>query len=251
MDSIFVYNNHLYYKARVTLSNPQGCFGYGSPYWQNAIRIDSLSGNIVLNFTNTGCGTHEITIDSLKAKYRDTLKNFCFSENWACQDTSNYQIFSSNYPSKRFNYINFELFGVRTYVKNIGLVYNMKGQGNMYCEQTLRGCVLDGILYGDTSMVVGINEISGNIPETFSLSQNYPNPFNPVTNIKFDIPKSGMVRITIFDLLGREVTTLVNEQMQPGSYNVDWDASNYPSGVYFFKLETENFTESKKMILIK
>ncbi len=106
--------------------------------------------------------------------------------------------------------------------------------------------------------LVGIYNISTEKPEQFSISQNYPNPFNPVTNIKFDIPKSGFVKITVFDLLGREITALVNEQMQPGSYNVDWDASNYPSGVYFYKLEvrqagspTGDFVESKKMILVK
>ncbi|HMQ80675.1 MAG TPA: YCF48-related protein [Ignavibacteria bacterium] len=88
-------------------------------------------------------------------------------------------------------------------------------------------------------------------PEKFRLFQNYPNPFNPVTNIKFDIPKSGLVKITVFDMLGREVTSLINQQMQPGSSSVDWDASNYPSGVYFYKLETESFAESKKMVLVK
>ena len=99
--------------------------------------------------------------------------------------------------------------------------------------------------------LLGVHNVSVETPENFSLSQNYPNPFNPVTNIKFDIPKSGFVKITVFDLLGREITKLVNEQMQPGSYNVDWDASNYPSGVYFYKLETEGFIESKKMVLVK
>lgn len=117
-----------------------------------------------------------------------------------------------------------------------------------------------GWVVGDGGLIVkttnggellGVHNISGEIPLNFSLSQNYPNPFNPVTNIKFDIPKSGFVKITVFDLLGREITRLVNEQMQPGSYNVDWDASNYPSGVYFYKLESEDFVESKKMVLVK
>ncbi len=93
------------------------------------------------------------------------------------------------------------------------------------------------------------------IANNFSLSQNYPNPFNPVTNIKFEIPvgngRDRSVKLIVYDLLGKEITTLVNQQMQAGSYSVDWDASNYPSGVYFYKLESENFTESKKMVLIK
>ncbi|NOS86017.1 MAG: T9SS type A sorting domain-containing protein [Ignavibacteria bacterium] len=119
----------------------------------------------------------------------------------------------------------------------------------------------DGIIIKTTNggeIFTGVNNPSAGLVINFSLSQNYPNPFNPVTNIKFDIPKSGFVNITIFDLLGREISTLVNEQMQPGSYTVNWDASNHPSGVYFYKLEvrqagssTGDFVESRKMVLVK
>jgi hypothetical protein len=106
-------------------------------------------------------------------------------------------------------------------------------------------------------VISGINIINSQIPERFSLSQNYPNPFNPVTNIKFDLPKSGFVKMTIYDLLGREITQLANQQMLAGSYSVDWDASNYPSGVYFYKIEIDDpstslrVTETKKMVLVK
>jgi photosystem II stability/assembly factor-like uncharacterized protein len=83
------------------------------------------------------------------------------------------------------------------------------------------------------------------------LSQNYPNPFNPSTNIKFDIPKSSNVKINIYNALGKEVTTLVNEKLSTGSYEVNWNASNYPSGVYFYKLITDEFSNTKKMVLLK
>lgn len=117
----------------------------------------------------------------------------------------------------------------------------------------------NGFVCGDSGRVLrttngGLTFTSQNVelyPGRFNLSQNYPNPFNPVTNIKFDIPGSGLVKITVFDMLGREVTSLVNQQMQPGSYNVDWDASNYPSGVYFYKLESGDFSESRRMVLLK
>ena len=125
----------------------------------------------------------------------------------------------------------------------------------------------NGFIFGDNGIILktttgGLTAVNQNIsvyPESFSLSQNYPNPFNPVTNIKFEIPKTGFVKITVYDLLGREVTSLVNEQMQPGSYSVDWDASNFPSGVYFYRLEAgdpstgsgRSFVESRKMVLIK
>jgi subtilisin-like proprotein convertase family protein len=98
---------------------------------------------------------------------------------------------------------------------------------------------------------IGIQQISTEIPSNFSLSQNYPNPFNPATNIKFAVPSAGFVKILIFDMLGREVETLVNEKLNAGIYNADWDASKYSSGIYFYKLETGNFTEAKKMILVK
>lgn len=118
---------------------------------------------------------------------------------------------------------------------------------------------LNGFVCGDSGRVLKttnggltfIAQNSGLVPGNFSLSQNYPNPFNPVTNIKFDIPKAGFVKITVYDLLGREITTLINQQMQPGSYSVDWDATNYPSGVYFYRLESGDFSESKRMVLVK
>lgn len=89
------------------------------------------------------------------------------------------------------------------------------------------------------------------IPNSIKLEQNYPNPFNPVTSIKFDIPKTAYVTLVIYDLLGREVIRLIDQQMKPGSYKADWDASNLSSGVYFYKLVTGDFTATKKMALIK
>ena len=89
------------------------------------------------------------------------------------------------------------------------------------------------------------------IPRVYSLSQNYPNPFNPVTSIKYSIPKQSLVRLVVYDILGREITTLVNEMKQPGNYNVSFDASGYASGVYFYRIQAGDFTDVKKMVLIK
>ena len=96
-----------------------------------------------------------------------------------------------------------------------------------------------------------VNQISSEIPERFSLYQNYPNPFNPTTNIKFDIQKTSATKLIVYDALGREVATLVNEKLKAGSYQVDWDGSNYTSGVYFYKLTAGDFVEVKKMLLVK
>ena len=90
-----------------------------------------------------------------------------------------------------------------------------------------------------------------NNPKDYYLYQNYPNPFNPNTSIKFDIPKASHVKLIIYDMLGREVAVLVNENMNAGKYEVNWDGSGYPSGVYFYKLETEEFSNVKKMVLLK
>ena len=107
--------------------------------------------------------------------------------------------------------------------------------------------------FGDVSIPVGIEPISNEVPAQFQLYQNYPNPFNPTTKIRFALPKNsvGQTFLSVYDILGREVQTLVNEQLKPGSYEVEWNASNYPSGVYYYKLVTSEYFETKKMILIK
>lgn len=101
------------------------------------------------------------------------------------------------------------------------------------------------------SELVGIQPVSNEIPKEFSLSQNYPNPFNPITNFEFRIARFGLVKLTIYDVQGREIAALINEELIPGTYDADWDASNYPSGVYYYKVTAGDFTQTKKMILIK
>ncbi len=93
--------------------------------------------------------------------------------------------------------------------------------------------------------------LENNFPKQFSLKQNYPNPFNPKTKIKYEIAKSGFVSLKIYDVLGREIKTIVNENKNVGFYEIDFDANNLNSGIYFYKLTTNNFSEMKKMILIK
>lgn len=107
------------------------------------------------------------------------------------------------------------------------------------------------IWYNGSDVVTEIDPISGNIPDKYSLSQNYPNPFNPTTKINFAIPKQGLVALKIYDILGREVRTLVDEVKSAGNYTVDFNASEYSSGVYFYKIESNGFSDIKKMMLIK
>lgn len=102
-----------------------------------------------------------------------------------------------------------------------------------------------------TTGTTGVRAIENSIPDKYELYSNYPNPFNPTTNIKFAIPKSSEVKITVYDILGNEAAVLVNEQLQAGTYQTDWDASRYSSGVYFYRIQAGDFTETKRMTLIK
>ncbi len=95
------------------------------------------------------------------------------------------------------------------------------------------------------------SQVGSTVPSTYSLSQNYPNPFNPVTRINFAVPKQGFVNLKIYDVLGREVKTLVNEVKSPGAYSVDFNGSELSSGVYFYRMESNGFTDIKKMLMIK
>jgi len=88
-------------------------------------------------------------------------------------------------------------------------------------------------------------------PKEFKLQQNYPNPFNPVTTIEYTIPANSNVTLKIYDILGKEITTIVDKYQTQGSYIVNWNASNYSSGIYVYKLTAGSFIESKKMILSK
>ncbi|MDQ3022093.1 MAG: T9SS type A sorting domain-containing protein [Bacteroidota bacterium] len=103
--------------------------------------------------------------------------------------------------------------------------------------------------YVDT--LTGINITSSEIPEKFSLEQNYPNPFNPSTVIRYSLIENSFTSLVVYDVLGNEVATLVNEKLNAGSYSVDFDGANYPSGIYYYRLESGSFSEVKKMILLK
>ncbi len=104
----------------------------------------------------------------------------------------------------------------------------------------------------------GVTSTGSNMPAKFELHQNYPNPFNPVTNINFDITKDSRVNITIFDVNGKAAVILVDENLSAGSYKADWDAGNYSTGIYYYKItvsesgsEKEYFTKTHKMVLVK
>ena len=103
----------------------------------------------------------------------------------------------------------------------------------------------------ETDNPVGVINYNNEIPGNYSLEQNYPNPFNPVTTIKYSILNGGFVKVAVFDILGREIKTIVSEKQNPGTYTVQFDASQLTSGVYFYRLQTDSFTKTRKMIIVK
>jgi hypothetical protein len=98
--------------------------------------------------------------------------------------------------------------------------------------------------------VIGISPLSTQVPDKFVLYQNYPNPFNPNTTIKFDVAKPGYITLRIYDVLGRQVEHFSNN-LEPGSYKYVFDGSNFATGVYFYKFESQYYNDIKKMILVK
>jgi hypothetical protein len=124
---------------------------------------------------------------------------------------------------------------------------------NFAIKDSIVYAVIDGLSIWKRPLagIIGIVNTGTEIPSSFSLYQNYPNPFNPSTNIRFDVQKPGFISIKIYDMLGREIALIVNEQLKPGTYQVDWDGTNFTSGVYFYTMRTEGYTQTKRMVLIK
>jgi hypothetical protein len=114
-------------------------------------------------------------------------------------------------------------------------------------KDTLTGAIINGVRYGNPSVGVTENILTTN----YSLSQNYPNPFNSSTNIFFTLPKETFVKLKVYDMLGKEISTLLNDRLQAGRHNTYWNAGKYPSGVYYYRLAAGNYIETKKMILMR
>lgn len=165
-----------------------------------------------------------------------------------------------NSSNTDFCIIKYNSFGIEQWMMNYNGTGNSYDQptamildkiGNVYVAGSSRGPGNNDYATIKYSQTVGINQISSEIPIEFKLYQNYPNPFNPETKIKFEIKNSGLVTLKVYDALGREIKALVNDKISPGKYEVNFNAGNLNSGVYYYKLNAEGYSDTKKMILIK
>jgi hypothetical protein len=132
---------------------------------------------------------------------------------------------------------------------NIGL-NNLQGLTLM--GKDLYALTLDGVIWKRSfDDVMKVDETKGKLPTEFSLSQNYPNPFNPSTTINYQLPTFSFVSLKVYDILGREVATLVNEEKKAGYYSVEFNANKLSSGIYFYRMQAGKYVETKKLLLMK
>jgi uncharacterized protein (TIGR02145 family) len=173
----------------------------------------------------TGAETNTSGFSALWAGYRSSSGSFGFYNHYFLSST---EFYSDTYP-----------MGLS--IPNSSIYFSNFNKGYGFSVR----CIKDG---GVTSV-----EQEKEIPTTFELMQNYPNPFNPSTVISYQLPVAGYVRLKIYDLLGSEIATLVNEYQQAGIHNSTFNTQNLflPSGIYFYRLQAGNYTDSKKMLLIK
>ncbi|BDQ03247.1 T9SS type A sorting domain-containing protein [Ignavibacterium sp.] len=215
-------------------------------------RIDSTTGEVYRYFPNFNYPNEELLIDDLTLEVGETVKSFRIGY-WmqdgftVLREITNFTRWGSGNKRKIFQTYNLEM-PVYSLTEGYGLDSSYYIFDFGYTIDLLRGCIIDGVVYGDTVLSVEKNE---EIPTNFVLYQNYPNPFNPSTTISWQSPVGSWQTLKVFDILGREVATLVDEYREAGRYKIEFDASSLASGVYFYQLKADNYIETKKMMLIR
>lgn len=227
--------------AGVFLSTNNGSNWISSSLNNKSVYSLTLNGNMA--FAGTGSGVY-VSTDS--------------GYTWT-QSSLNYELVYSLTVNGNNVFAGTELHGI--YVsENNGTSWTQKNEGlgditihslRLVNNFIFAGASVNGVYRRQIGDLVGVTSSAGEIPNKFTLSQNYPNPFNPSTTIKFGLKKQGMVNIAIFDITGRKVKELINDEMKAGSHEVTWNAVDYSSGAYFYTITTPNFRETKKMLLIK
>ncbi len=235
--------------------------------WESSVleRVDSLEGKVYRYYEDLSLPENEYLAYDLLAEVGDTVNSFRPGFNTVMFTTmfaeSTFNKWGMTKPKKVFQEYTLHppIFSLTQYI-GLDSIYFYFDFGDTWI--TLKGCIIDGVVYGDTT-VVSVEDEENPLPSSFKLEQNYPNPFNPSTKIKFSIPsviasgtkQSQIVTLKIYDVLGNEITTLVNEELPAGEYEVELNTSfinhQSSSGIYFYQLKSGSFVETKKMILLK
>jgi hypothetical protein len=248
----FIKENHIYYSI---INHPVD-------YLNNMFtRVDSISGGLVKYDSLNTCGYYykEDLVDSLSAGLNQYIY-FCHPNyvRKLCSQIDTLNIFGQYHERKKFSWGfligSHSISWSSSFTKDFGLTNYTYNDIYIYSSGvtvTLIGCKINGVIFGDTSLTQIIG-VSSSIPDKSELYQNYPNPFNPSTNIKYKTSNNKFITIKIFDILGKEITTLVNEKKNAGEYEVEFDGSNMPSGMYFYCLLINGLrVDTKRMVMIK
>ena len=207
-----------------------------------------LRGLIGRDFRSSNGSEYESRVDTFDLKFVQadnggaTISFKWSSALWICQraDSLKMTVFDPTHGNYQIDMMARDTLAIPTAGDDgVAKIRIFKYGSKICCYYCGCGFCLDGV------------EDEEQLPDRAYLTQNYPNPFNPATEIRFEVPVSGLVSLKVFDVLGREVATLVNEQKSPGSYTVNWDALGQTSGVYYYRLQTEGRTVVKKMMLVR
>jgi len=254
--SLYTGKSRISITAETTMPNGKKYFEFSGGYFDTTFitfwkyqRIDSATMNVYGYRTSNQT---EYLIDSLIGSTNSTFKSYRFeipSGQGIYGGLQSQIILGSQRMVRPAHVTHSPIFISYDLIEGIGY------GGYYYClddgrSSDLLGCVINGVVYGDTVMT-GVTQISSEVPENFLLKQNYPNPFNPTTKINYELRTAGFVSLRVYDVMGKEVSELVNENQKAGSYEVIFNGANLPSGIYYYKIETNGFTEVKKMSLVK
>ncbi len=234
-----------------------------SPAWRTEYffeRIDNSTGK-VFRYDSLDGTPKDFLVDDLTVELGDTLELYRYqsinSPQVIYEDNLQKYFGEQILDRKLFRFPNSLYYSSYSLTKGIGLDSLAAGFDLGYINWWLKGCVINGKVMGDTSLIVGIKNENNDVPNEFALLQNYPNPFNPETIISYQLAENCKVSLNVYDILGNEVAILVNEEKPAGKYQVNFNArpttnnKQLSSGVYFYRLQAGNFVQTRKLILLK
>jgi len=233
---IFYFDPPFYYGANYKIDTNNNVYFTPQHYPELLYKLSADSGDtwMVRDVTPSGGGNR------IEARVNDTYKAYVLGVVTDVMDISYYEL---NMGDTLINDTSYHIQR-KILASGFGLVW----QGDGATRPTvLQGCIIDGKAYGT---IVSVEE-EATVIQDYSLSQNFPNPFNPSTTITYALPQKGEVVLKIYNSLGQEVKTLVNDFKEKGIHKVNFDASDLPSGVYIYSIQANDFMQSKKMILLK